>query len=167
MSQGLLYLRPQRLVYVRVTGPYETSIREAWNRLWAWADKHNISAPRGLAYGLARDNPMLVAPENRRYDAAFPIDPMFEERALRDLGLITLPGGTYVRRREKGACEALIAKFAGLHQSFVPPPGLKLDNNRPLVTVYLDNLKHQSDTETRADVCLPVTLESTRARAAA
>ena len=86
MSHPLVYLRPTRITYVRVTGPYETSIPQAWEKMFAWIDKNGLSSPVGHGFGLARDNPKIVDPKNCRYDACIEMKPHFEERAIRELG---------------------------------------------------------------------------------
>ena len=167
MQSGLLYLRPSRLVYVRVTGDYATSIPAAWTKMLAWIERNGISSPIGRGFGLARDNPSLVPANQCRYDACIESEAHFEDRALRELGLLTLPGGPYLRRREKGDYDNLVARFAGLHASYEPPTGLRLDSNRPLVTVYLDDPRRFSPGELRADVCVPVTANAGRSRTGA
>jgi AraC family transcriptional regulator len=91
MNSGLVYLRPTRLVYLRATGPSETSIPGAWSQLLAWHDKCGLGVPGGCGYGLARDNPDLVGADKCRYDACMKSTPLIEGRALRELGLIMLP----------------------------------------------------------------------------
>lgn len=164
MQSGLVYLRPSRLVYVRVTGAYETSIPSAWSKMQAWIERNGVGSAIGRGFGLARDNPALVAANQCRYDACIAVEPYFEDRAMRELGLLTLPGGPYLRRREKGGYEDLIARFAGLHASFEAPTGLRLDSNRPLVTIYLDDPRRFSPGDLRTDVCVPVTTIAARGR---
>lgn len=156
MKNGLVYLRPTRLTYVRVTGPYETGIPEAWSRLLEWVDKRGLNSPVGGAYGLVRDNPKRVAPDKCRYDACIPIAPMFEDRALRELGLITLPGGPYTRMRQAGGYERIRSMVCSLHAEFSPPPELRLDDRRPIVTIYFDDPRRFDLADLRADVCVPV-----------
>ena len=47
MKSGLVYLRPTRLAYVRMTGPYQSSIPQAWDQLLSWIDKNGLSSPLG------------------------------------------------------------------------------------------------------------------------
>ncbi|MBK9079013.1 MAG: GyrI-like domain-containing protein [Hyphomicrobium sp.] len=156
MNSGLVYLRPTRLVYLRATGPYETSIPDAWSRLLAWHDKCGLGSPAGRGYGLARDNPERVGHDKCRYDACIEANPLIEERALRELGLITLPGGSYTRMRQATSYDSLRAIVSGLHAEFEAPRDLKLDERRPIVTIYLDDPRRTDDAKLRADVCVPV-----------
>lgn len=157
MNSGLVYLRPFRLAYVRVTGPYDTSIEAAWTQMFAWLDKNGVSSPTGRGYGLARDNPEQVRPANCRYDACIQVGPMFEDRAQRELGLVTLPAGPYTRSRQAGGYEPIQSMMGGLYSTFGPAPALRLDERRPIVTIYLDDPRRLDARDLRADVCVPVT----------
>ena len=161
MKSGLVYLRPSRLVYVRHTGPYETTIPAAWKVMMAWLAKNDMHSSMGRGYGLLRDCPKNVAPEKLRFDACVDLDPLFEERAIRELGAQTLPGGSYMRVRAVGSYEQLQSKLATYHTNFEAPAGFKLDERRPLVTIYLDS-PIRADDNLRADVCLPVSVASGR-----
>lgn len=156
MSSGLVYLRPTRLVYLRLVGPYSSTIPEAWSKLFEWHSKCAPGAPIGLGYGLARDNPSRVGADNCRYDACIEATPLIEERALRELGLVTLPGGSYSRTRYVTSYENLRLGLADMHKNFAPARDLKLDDRRPIVKIYLDDPRRADDAKLRADVCVPV-----------
>lgn len=166
MQNGLVYLRPSRLVHVRVTGNYETSIPAAWTKLQAWIERNGVGSALGRGFGLARDNPVNVAPDRCRYDACIEVEPLFEERARRELGVLTLPAGPYVRKRHIGSYEAILNFVASRHSTFEAPTGLRLDDNRPLVTIYLDDPRHFDPRDLRADICVPVSTNAVRPRAA-
>jgi AraC family transcriptional regulator len=156
MKSGLVYLRPMRLAYVRVTGPYETSIPQAWEKLLTWVDRNGLNSPVSHGYGLARDNPLRVGPDKCRYDACVQVSPMIEERAMRELGVFTLPAGPYTRMRQTGGYEPIRAMMPKLHAEFHAPPELRLDDKRPIVTIYLDDPRRFDASDLRADICFPV-----------
>jgi AraC family transcriptional regulator len=162
MKSGLVYLRPSRLAYVRVTGAYETSIVKAWDQMLSWLEKHGLHSPIGRGYGLMRDCPKIIAPEKCRYDACVDLNPFFEERAIRELGAQTLPGGSYMRIRNIGSYDNLRGKLPGLYTDFEAPAGLRFDERRPLVTIYLDDPRRMSDDDLRADICLPISARANR-----
>lgn len=163
-SRGFVYLRPSRLVYVRVCGPYRDSIPAAWDRMFNWLDNNGLRSPVGRGYGLVRDNPNVVAPEACRYDACVDVDPFFEERAARELGIQTLPGGPYVRSRKKGDYADVTRLMLKTHATFQASPGLKLDDRRPIVAIYLDDPRRIDLDDLRTDVCVPVSTKVARAR---
>lgn len=156
MKHSLVYLRPFSVVYVRATGDYASSIPQAWERLFNWLDKNGLNSPIGRGYGLARDNPAIVGGEHCRYDACIELDPFLETRALRDLAVQTLPGGSYLRQRQSGDYNQLNDAMANFHSKFVPPQDLQLDGKRPLVTIFLDDPRRLPPAELRADICAPV-----------
>lgn len=162
MKSGLVYLRPSRLAYVRVTGPYETSAPEAWERMTSWIAKNGFDATVTRGYGMMRDNPKLIAAENCRYDACVDLNPLFEERAIRELGAQTLPGGSYVRLRKSGKYQAIRAEVAGFYTEFDAPNGLRLDDRRPMVMIFLDNPRQFAVEDVRADICVPVSATAKR-----
>ncbi len=162
MKSGLLYLRPARLTFVRVTGPYAATIPATWEKMFAWLDKHGCNSSFGRGYGLARDNPHVVGADQCRYDACVELEPIFEERAIRDLGAQTLPGGSYVRERRIGGYQDLCNQVSTLHAAFEAPSGLMLDDRRPLVTIYLDDPRRMAAAELRSDFCVPVKAKTAR-----
>ena len=164
MNKGMVYLRPFRLVYARVTGPYESSIPAAWDKMLGWLSKNGLHSPIGRGFGLARDNPAAVGMDKCRYDACVELDPYMEERAMRELAVQTMPGGSYVRQRQSGDYASITSVVSGLHQSFEAPPGLRFDDKRPLVTMYLDDPRKFEQEQLRADICLPVSAKTGRGR---
>jgi AraC family transcriptional regulator len=129
-----------------------------------WLDTNGLRSPVGRGYGLARDNPSAVAPEACRYDACVDLDPLFEERAGRELGIQTLPGGPYVRSRKKGDYADVTRFIMTLHNTFQPHPGLRLDDKRPIVTIFLEDPRGVEIEELRSDVCVPVSAKVARTR---
>lgn len=156
MIGGTVHLRQQRLVYVRAIGPYETSIPKAWSELLGWIEKNGFGSLVSGWYGLARDNPQTVGREQCRYDACVPVDPMFEERALRELGLTSLPAGPYARQKLTSDSAAINATMQSLFSTFSADDGVQFDAKRPLVTIYLRDPRNGGPKGLRADVCVPV-----------
>ncbi|HVZ06150.1 GyrI-like domain-containing protein [Hyphomicrobium sp.] len=152
----LVYLRPTRLIYVRETGPYTDIIPKAWAKLFAWLNDNGLYASLGRGYGLARDNPLEVGLENCRYDACVEVRPELEDKALRELGVATLPGGAYACRRLTGSYDRMRSLVANVYSEFAPPAGLCFDENRPVVSIYVDNPNRYRDVDLRSDICVPI-----------
>ncbi len=153
----LMYLRPIRLVYVRGTGTYETTIPETWKRLFAWLNANGFAHPAGRGYGLALDNPAGTSARECRYDACVALTPGMELRATDEIGFSTLPGGPYACRRLLGNYARVSGLVATAYADLVPFPGLALDHKRPVVSIYIDNPNRLPVGDLRADICLPVT----------
>ncbi len=162
MKNALVYLRPARLAFVRVNGPYAMSVPLAWEKMLAWVDKNGFKPQGERGYGLAHDNPSLVAPEKCRFDACIQLQPEFEDRASRELGLLTLPAGPYTRDRRAGSYGKLRHELASLYSIQGLSSGLQLDGRRPIVTIYLDDPRRMAARDLRADVCVPVVANSAR-----
>jgi AraC family transcriptional regulator len=152
----LVYLRPARLLYVRETGPYDQSIPLAWEKLFDWLNKNGLYASLGRGFGLARDNPRSVGRGNCRYDACVEVRAGLEDRAFRELGVTTLPGGAYACRRLSGSYERMRSIVANVYSEFEPLPGLRVDERRPVVSIYVDNPNRYFDRDLRSDVCVPI-----------
>ncbi|MFN0220079.1 MAG: GyrI-like domain-containing protein [Hyphomicrobium sp.] len=165
MKSGMVYLRPARMVYVRIMGPYEQSIPEAWEKLFAWVAKNDLNSPVGRGYGLSHDNPSNTSVEKLRYDACLQLTPLYEERAQRELSVMTLPSGPYLRHKYTGGYEGIYGMVSGAHDAIEVPPELKHDARRPVVTIYLDDPARAVDGDLRAEICLPVSVASARDRA--
>ncbi|AGK59254.1 transcription activator effector binding protein [Hyphomicrobium denitrificans 1NES1] len=152
----LLYLRPTRLIYVRARGCYVDMIPKAWNRLFQLLDANGLYASLGRGYGLAHDNPLVVGPQNCRYDACVEIRSGLEERSLRAFGITTLQGGAYARRRLSGSYDHMRSAVQDVYSEFTPLPGLCFDENRPVVSIYVDNPNCFAERDLRSDICVPV-----------
>jgi AraC family transcriptional regulator len=153
----LLYLRPAKLIYVRETGPYERTIPRAWDRLLNWLDDRGLYKTLGRGYGLARDNPKDVGFNSCRYDACIEVTSELEDRAICEVGLATLPGGAYACRRLTGDYDQIRSVVSTVYSEFEPVPGLRMDESRPVVTIYVDNPNTYKESDLRADICMPVT----------
>lgn len=152
----LLYLRPTRLIYVRARGCYADVIPKAWDHLFQLLDDAGLYASLGRGYGLAHDNPLQVDPHNCRYDACVEVRSGIEERSLSAFGTTTLPGGVYACRRLSGSYDQMRCTVENIFSQYRPLPGLCLDQNRPVVSIYVDNPNYYADSDLRSDICVPV-----------
>jgi len=159
MKNSLVYLRPISLAFVRATGSYETAVPRAWDEMFAWLDHGGFRLPDGRAFGLARDNP-AIAGDACRYDACVIVNPQIEHRALRELGIATMPGGSYARLHRKGSYPSVEQMVSQVFSTFEPPQGLALDTKRPVVTVYYDDPRSGAASEHKAEISVPITIDA-------
>jgi len=152
----LLYLRPTRLIYVRETGCYSDVIPKAWNRLFQLLEDTGLYASLGRGYGMAHDNPLHVDPQNCRYDACVEIRSGLNKSSLRDFGTTTLPAGAYACRRLWGSYDQMRSTVENVYTRFRPFPGLCFDQNRPVISIYMDNPNTYANKDLRSDICVPV-----------
>lgn len=156
MSTGLVYLRPVRVAYVRVRGPYSHSAPTAWSKLLAWLDQHSVRREVTRGFGLAHDDPRVVAAAELRYDACVEVPPEVEVAAFREFGMQTLPGGAYARRRYVGPHAGIHNEFHEMRETWAPSRGLALHTKRPFVEIYLDDPARCPAEKLRTDLCIPV-----------
>lgn len=156
VSAGFVYLRPVMVAYVRVRGPYTVSSREAWAKVFAWLHDSGMWREVGCGYGLMRDDPKTVAPENCRYEACIELLHGFEGGLPEDFALQRIPGGTYFRARHIGTGQSETLKR--LRDEEVPAKGFKVDAKRPFLEVYFDDPGRVAPDKARIDICIPVSI---------
>lgn len=169
MNRGFVYLRPTHLVFIRRTGDYATSAAAAWSDLLAWMDKHRVPREGVTFFGLARDNPLNVAPTKCRFDACLEVPSMLEgSAALEAVQRQRLPGGSYTRHPYKGHYgHALRTRVLSLATEWTPSQGLRLADERPSVLILRGNPLLPRDQEAKADICIPVSTTAQKGTAAA
>lgn len=157
MRAGLVYLRPKQVVFVRSTGPYAASSVDAWDKMLAWIDRHNLTRDIGCGYGLALDHPGSTVPEDCRYDACITLPDGFIAPRDDSLPFETLPGGAFARIRHTGSYETVRSSITLVRDQWLSSqPHLLADRRRPLMTIYLGHPKLLDVESLRCDVCVPV-----------
>jgi len=157
---GLVYLRPVRVAFARVRGPYAASAPEAWAKIFDWLDARNGRREVTRGFGLAHDDPRIVAKENLRYDACVEMPPDLELQACRTFGVQMLPGGAYARQRYVGPHSGIRQEFHDMRTNWAPARGLALDARRPFIEIYLDDPTRCPPEKLRTDLCIPVVVAS-------
>lgn len=94
---------------VRHIGPYNT-VGPAFDRIVGWAAENGLMQRETKVIGLAWDNPMEVAPERLRYDAAITIDRRID--VPDGVHIAALPAMSWYMSVHKGS-------FAHMFESFV------------------------------------------------
>ncbi len=155
-TTSFVYLRPQLVWYVRRTGPYNQSARDAWQVLFDWVNANKFRSQISHGFGLLRDNSSIVPPEKCRYEACIEPPTGLAEFDSSVFQIQRLPGGAYARRRHVGSTDSLRDTIAEMRDQWAPSQGLCLDNRRPLVEIYLDDPVSAPGEKRRIDICLPV-----------
>ncbi len=89
-------LQPQRVAYMRHTGPYDTA-HQIWRHFRARLKKDGLPRKDTLLIGVPMDNPKITPPEKLRYDACVTVDEKYV--AKRPVRVRTIAGGDYVVAR--------------------------------------------------------------------
>jgi AraC family transcriptional regulator len=124
------YLRPLAVAFVRETGPYATSSRAAWQRMFAWLDEVGARAGVRRGIGYIRDNPAEVGPFLRRYDACVELPAGVRPSPAHGIGRMMLPGGAYAVYRHSGSHDGLPRTFSLLHRKWLADQGFVIDRDR-------------------------------------
>lgn len=156
MNSNLVYLRPLRVAYVRSAGPYAQSSAQAWSKMFDWLSDNGLHTFPGCGYGLLLDNHLVTKAGECRYDACVEISSMPESRAEGSLQTRKLPGGAYIRDRHIGCYTKMGEKILSVRQDWSQDSGLRLDERRPLVQIFLDDPRRGDTSQLRSDVCVPV-----------
>ena len=155
MSTAFVYVRPLRVAYARVHGPYARSSNEAWAKVFEWLESEGLRTANGRGYGLMHDNPRLVPAEQCRYDGCIEIPPGRENSLPRHIGIQTIPGGAYGHERHVGLA-GLGARIARLRDEWAPANGLVIDPSRPFLEIFYDDPAVVPTEKRTIDVCVPV-----------
>ncbi len=150
------HARPQMVLYVRSMGPYRKGTEAAWQIMGRWLDSDNRRSLMRVSYGLFRDNPRTTAPDLLRYDACVPLGIGLEESAASGIRRQVLPGGAYAVYTHVGSIEATGELFSRLYRHELPKLGLKVDEDRPFLAVYLTDPTVTREMHRRTEVCIPL-----------
>lgn len=174
MTTGMVYLRPERLVRFRSTGPFAKAVPAAWKAAFDWLDATGLKHEVQKGYGMARavrlsetgncDGKTKV---ESVYDACLPVPLSLPHEATVDLVFGQLPPGAYSRRRHSGAYETIPDIFREMREGLRASGGLEPDLSRPLIEIYLRDPRTTSIERLKADLLLPVTFAASHGRNAA
>ncbi|MET1078643.1 MAG: AraC family transcriptional regulator [Pseudomonas sp.] len=127
-------LAPQRLAYLRYTGPYGSpDITQTWGRFAAWCAAHGLMEPRRTMYGLSLDNPAITAPDKCRYDCCVVVDEEF--KAQGEIGVQTHPGGRYACAHFSGTATDIHAAWMHLYGDWLANSPWQADD-KPNLEIY-------------------------------
>ncbi|HSW24030.1 MAG TPA: GyrI-like domain-containing protein [Burkholderiaceae bacterium] len=153
MDVKLIERQPQRVAYMRHTGPYGDPIAHFWMQTvapWMVADGL-IGQAR---YGISHDDPSITEPAQCRYDACVevPSDYVPSGSAL----ITTLPGGRYAAMSFKGTSAQMPQAWTSLLRDWLPTSRLQLDN-RPCFEYYARGSSYDPVSGVfDCQICIPV-----------
>lgn len=153
-----------RLAGVQVDGLLDEAAGDAWWGLSDWIVRKSLSRDVEIGYGLITlgDNNSL-ADDRVRYQAAIKLPPIVTPTEANELCRAHLPGGAYLRRRFSGPASAISEELCSFLDGVDTDRNLRIDNERPLVTVLLDVKSIQKGDEVRSNLLIPVLSAEMRA----
>ncbi|MEM1306072.1 MAG: GyrI-like domain-containing protein [Pseudomonadota bacterium] len=166
MQDGLVYLRPVEVAFLRTDAVGPDAARALWDDLKAVLNAHGAANAVDRAYGLAKGSPLMGSTGAKAtYIAAVTLVPGLPIAPQSKLHTMTLPGGAYQRERLRGDVTDIGESFEVLCDQFQRHHDIKLDQDRPLVEIRL--LSDSLDQDPRKiELCVPVKPRVGRADAA-
>lgn len=153
MKVTLLDRAPQRVAYLRYTGPYGEAVSRFWMQQVApWMATHGLIGRS--RYGISHDDPSITDPAQCRYDACVevPDDYTPSGPAL----ITTLPGGRYAVMPFKGTAAQIGPAWTRLLRDWLPASALQLDS-RPCFEYYPDDAGYDASSGVfECRICIPV-----------
>ncbi len=157
MSVGLVYLRPVRIAGVRVEGPCDEVVERAWNGLNDWILRKSLSDDVDVGYGLIQQNSDgSLTSKDLCYEAGIKLPDIVTPGEANELHRTRLQGGAYYRSRFSGPVSNLHTEFDGMLARLKEDRNLRIDIDRPLVTVLVDLNEFSSEGEVRSNLLVPV-----------
>jgi AraC family transcriptional regulator len=144
---------PKRYVaYIRHVGSY-SEIGKAFKRLGRWAGPRRLFRADTKMLAVYHDNPDVTPVERLRSDACITVPE--GTKVKRDIGLMTLPGGTYavahVEMDETQYGEA----WDRLFRDWFPESGYQPDD-RPCYEIYLNDPRKHPEKRHIVEICEPI-----------
>ena len=145
-------LPPQRVVYLRHTGPYD-QVGATWGKLSAWAGRRGLFGSSTRMIGVSYDDPQITPPEKLRYDAALTVDRPVQPEG--QFGVMDLAGGEYATLLHKGPYETIGRSYQALLGGWLPQSGREL-RDAPCFEVYLNSPQNTRPEELLTLIHAPV-----------
>ena len=145
---------PKRHVaYVRHVGNY-SEIGKALARLARWAGPRRIFRnPETRLLAIYYDNPDITPVDRLRSDACITVPE--ETKVKRDIGLMTLPGGTYAAAYVEIDRAQYGEAWDRLFSDWLPESGFQPDD-RPCYEMYLNDPRKHPEGKHILEICEPI-----------
>ncbi len=158
MNVEILQIPSCPIACVHHIGQYE-GITEAFERLVAWMELHEVFAQSPKYLGIYWDNPAEVAVNKLRSDACCTLQaPILAEGDVRP-GAI--PAGTYVVAHHQGPYPTLDAAWAWIYDTWLPSSDLQLVDGIAF-ELYLNDPEEVTPDQLRTDLYIPVIGQATK-----
>ncbi len=146
MNVEIVQREEQRVAFVRHIGPYE-EVGTAWEKLVQFA------GPRGLmrnqAFGLSHDDPEVTDAGKLRYDACIIANDDTQPEG--EVGVQTVPGGTYAQFRHTGSYNGLSTTYAAFFDQWLPDSGYEV-GKIPSIEQYLNDPRNTPEDQLETDI---------------
>jgi AraC family transcriptional regulator len=142
-----------KCVFVRRTGSYEDSARQAWEAVCRFAFPRGLVGPGSQMIGVSRDDPQVTAPDQLRYDACITVGRDVAPEG--EVGVTTIAGGKYAVFVHQGPYEEFTRTYQEIYGGWLPASGMRL-RDVPGLEIYLNSPGQVKPEELRTEICVPV-----------
>ena len=145
-------LPAMRLATVHHKGPY-MEISRAFEKLGLWIQSNITPTESTKVLAIYYDDPMAVAPEKLRSDAAIEVDHTI--KADDTVNITELKSGRHAVYLHKGPYADLQTSYSWLYQTWLPNSGEETADAPPF-EVYLNNPKSTPPADLLTEICIPL-----------
>jgi len=153
------YLRPCAVLQYRAIGPYDRSVKEAWETLLGWLDMRDLRKYNARAFGIIHDCSRMTDAEALRYDACVELVPGLSPDPEFGITRKMTPGGAYALGQIRGCHSQIGAAFRYMSSQWAEAEKLRVDSTRPLMEMYLNDPARTPKEEWLTQLCVPIRTE--------
>ncbi len=147
-------LSPQKVLFVRKTGPYAKAGAEAWRALMPYAYSRRMISKETKAIGISHDSPDITPEEKIRYDACITVKGPVKPEG--EFGVQTIAGGRYAVFLHKGPYKNFTRTYDYIMAQWYPESG-ETFRDLPCFEVYLNrDPQHTKPENLRTEIYLPI-----------
>ncbi len=151
VSEGLVYMRPLRLGGICVPTAGRDDVLHAWTRLNEWILRKSLVREIEIGYGLVGSDQ-----DGFHYTACIELPDAVTRSEAEELSRASLQGGAYMRCRFQGPVGEICGKLAEMRDRMCSYEHMCRDEERPLVSVFLDVKNVNSGRDVRSNLLVPV-----------
>jgi AraC family transcriptional regulator len=155
LQPNYIEIEPVEVLYVRKTGSYAESTKQAWESILEFAAKQELFGKVAVRYGIAYDNPDCTQEEKLRYEACVCLKEGYEATPHGEVCKKTIEGGRYAVFLHRGSYMSLDVTYKQIGDWMVQS-GVTL-RDRPVFQKYLDlDPREVDENDLQTEVYVPV-----------
>jgi AraC family transcriptional regulator len=153
MRPEIRTVAPISVLFVRRTGPYDSSADQAFDELCRFAGPRGLLGPAARFIGISHDSPDVTEEAKRRYDACVTVDR--EVKTEGEVGQKALAGGRYAVFLHLGSYQTLTTTYHEIYESWLPGSGEHL-RDEPWFEIYANNPDHTKPEDLLTEIWIPI-----------
>ncbi len=158
MRFRFVYLRPTPVLHFGVTGSYEESAQQAWDRMLGWFGTHRLGLDQPRGFGIFREDETSAESQVYRYDACLELKPGLSADPSNGIVRRVTLHGAYALARIKGGHQQMAEKFRRIREQWAQSEAIVIDPERPYMEIYLNDPATTPPDDLLTQLCVPVWL---------